>query len=151
MRFWDFGIPVEIEVPGPDEITDQAVTHPPPTTTTGEAVDLPDPWFVTGENGTDETYLIVSGPESPFSVTCVRGLPFPARVTIRDEESGRPVHTFPRKDMLPEDRFDGCMESPAIVGELLDHPERFTLRLHIESGWGDVPMRTSHRGDPPPE
>jgi hypothetical protein len=155
ITFSDYGAPVDIEAPPPEDVTEDRPSWAPPTPPADEPLDtmnLPDAWLVTGENGIDETYLIVSATQDGhFSTTCVRGLPFSARVTIRDEESGRAIHTFPRGDVPTVEPTEGCAHDVPMVDTILDDPARFTLRLRIESGWGDVPMTTARPAPPPPE
>lgn len=152
MRLWDFGVPVDVAAPSPEDVTDE----PPEwagSSSSGEDASMPDgdppalpgSTAVTGAARFREDYLVLTTGE--FALSCVRTRRDDATsATVTNAESGEAVLKIDRQDFenaaAAFGAGMGCAPGvPEDVDELLDHPDRFVLYVEGEGGWhANVPL-----------
>ena len=144
MRFWDFGLPVDVAAPPPEDVTDEPPSSWGDTgmdysvTTKGspQAVNefgIGEFFTVAGEDGLSGPHAIVTITESHVTV-CIQGeLPATSGSSIVEIESGDVVVSVPG-DEKETNRYarGGCRhpnESTDLADRLRDDPELFELRI----------------------
>lgn len=141
LRFFDFGTPVDVEMPDPDEITDERPSAL--GTGDGDSVSGEDGDGELDEFGVGEIFTVagadaLSGPHAVVTLTegrdaiCIQGVPaMTTRSSIVEAGSGDPVVSVPgdATETNPYAR-GGCTDlTHEVIDGLRMHPELFELRF----------------------
>lgn len=151
MRLWDFGIPVDVVAPSPDEITDEPPEWAGPSVDGDDSGEPFDAEFITGPDGWEGPYVLVTEAAGGMSFLCVNQLPGRWReVAIVQESSGRSVVTL-APETLQRGGGSGtsrtCGKAPIShedADALKGDPEDFVVR--IERASGDVTVELEEIG-----
>ena len=150
IRFFDFGTPAEIELPGPDEITEKPPVQLPEQGGPVGNVPGTDTLLVTSSGGLRRPYLIVTSMDEELRLVCVQAIEArPSRALVVEEETGRAVVTLRRRNFdfsgSPLKRRVGCAPAPAgLAHRITDDPEAFVLRIrYADAPPDEVPLEQS--------
>lgn len=144
MRFWDFGVPVDVAAPSPEDVTDE-----PPESWAGlfggEAVESDvstggDVTMIMGERDVEEPYVEVDTQDPSLVEICAYSAKPVTSARLVHRPSGRLVFLF--DPVRSDGHFHGptqvaCVEasiSPADVEDLIDEPTEFTLHVQRRDG-----------------
>ena len=147
MRMWDFGVPVDVEAPDPDDVTDEPLRAEDHRISTGDEelneFGTSDETYVTGASGIAGPNILLASAGSE-SLVCVQNLPEDTTgVAIVHESSGRRIVTIGAEDVnaVGDTGSSGaCAPSgiPTEDGEaIIQDPAAYTLIAKVE-GSDDV-------------
>ena len=157
MGLSDFGFPVDIEAPRPEDVTDE----PPDSdewqglgpvgveSPDGGDFGVSDAFYVYGSDGRMSPNLLVASAPEPFDTLCMQMLPEGTRnVSLVHVSTGRIVATIHKHDFKPvtDTGLSGaCMPGglPEEDGEtLVDDPTQYELRLDRKTGLEVIGLTT---------
>lgn len=142
-RFFDFGTPVDIELPGPDEITENPPVDTDLFTSEEPAPELTDSDFMVGAGGLREPHVIVDGFDRPTPLVCVDTLEDDPLSALLEDRSGQTVLELGRADFKrSEVRFGegvACVETTHDYLSLSE-PEQYVLTVEWKGGRAVVPL-----------
>lgn len=149
MRLYDFGVEADIELPSPDEITDE-----PPSSWGGpggeligseDSGDRSSTTMIMGEDRIDAPYVEVDFDGSAFTELCVNAEPGVTGAALVQESSGRRVFAF-EPMQFGDGHFEGvqpvaCVEEPfppSAINAVIEHPGGFTLSVDRKGGSTEI-------------
>ncbi len=150
MRMWDFGVPVDVRAPDPDDVTDEPLRAEVDRISNGdeelhefgtsvETSSAPGTTFVYGKNGPAGPFLTLTGYGDPRSeLLCVQGMPQGATgATLTHEETFETVATFAPRRARGKSLGVACAP-PGFghddVDALLANPSEYLLRIERQRG-----------------
>lgn len=148
MRLWDFGTPVEIEAPDPDDVTDPSPYSGQGSVGneigSGGAVTM-----IMGEGRIDTPYVEVDTQDPRIIEACVHSPRPVTSATLVHKPSGRLVFVF--SPVRSDGHFTGplpvaCVEHPithADVEALIEEPTEFTLSVERSDGSNEIVKLTT--------
>ena len=152
-RFWDFGVPVDVTAPPPEDVTDE-----PPSTPGGPGTELiggdssgsgDSITMVMGEGRVDEPYLEVDSNDPSFIEVCVYSVRPVTEAALTHGPSGRRIIVF---EPVPSDgHFAGSHRvacaggaiTQADVERLVDDPTNFSLSVRRRDGSSEIVTLTT--------
>lgn len=148
MRLFDFGVPVDVEVPTGAEVTDDPLPSGVAPPGEGPASGLRKSDLMIGASWFRDPYVIVNDADGPTPLVCVETLEDdPVRARLQDR-SGRTVLTIRRGDFTKwRSTFGagvGCVETPHDHVRLAE-PESYILTVEWEGGRAVVPLEDTVR------
>lgn len=146
MRLFDFGVPVDFDVPTGAEVTDDPLPSAVASPGQGAATRLEGAVLMVGAGWLREPYVIVNDADGPAPLVCVETLENdPLRAQLQDR-SGRTVLRIRRGDFTQwRSTFGagvGCVRTPHDHVRLAE-PESYTLTVEWERGRAVVPLQTT--------
>lgn len=132
MHYYDFGVPVHIDIPSPDQITDKPL--PPPS---NPDVEFEDPVLVTGKDGFEGPLITVARSDF-YSSACIAQAPeWAEKAAIVEESSQEVVAEADFETMTLASPTDtestprsACLHaSDRELGALIENPSRYVLHL----------------------
>lgn len=142
MRLWDFGVPVEIEAPDPEDVTNEPLLSPGESGTQGTdgLPEFPEgsTTYVTGSRMFDGPTVVLNVDQEGFTLVCVAFLPRDTtRAAIVHEDSGRRVFTI--AGVGGNDAVCDPKEMPHEHGDALrSDPAQFSLTLTKKDGSSEI-------------
>ena len=151
MRFWDFGVPVDVTAPDPDDVTDEPLKgfDSGGSGSVGATVSTPETQFVHGKHGPADPFLTLTGYGDPRSeLVCVQGMPQGATgATLVHEKTFEIVAIFAPRKGRGSSLGVACAPpgfGHADVDALLGNPSEYLLRIERQRGpTVVVPLTTS--------